>query len=119
MASAAFFIIPAGKKAGDKWTDSLSEAGMKGLKSYELKSVDKDEAIVIMNTTSKGSISKEVQGMQMEVNMNTTSESKIKTNTLTGLVKKNSTSATMEGTLDMMGQSMPITMKMTTEIEFE
>ena len=119
MASSAFFIIPQGKKAGDKWTDSLSEDGMKGLRNYELKAIDKDEATVIMKTTSKGSITKEVQGMQMEINMNTASESNLRTNITTGLVKKNSTSSTMEGTLDMMGQSMPISMKMTTELEVD
>lgn len=119
MANGAFFVIPKGKKAGDKWSDSLSEAGMKGLKNYELKSIDKEEAIIIMHSTSKGTISKEVQGMQMDIMMNTTSESKIITNITTGLVKNNSTSATMEGTLDMMGQSMPISMKLTTETEVE
>lgn len=119
MTTAAFFIIPQGKKAGDKWSDSLSEEGMKGLRNYELKAIDKDEATVVMKTTSKGSITKEVQGMQMEINMNTTSESNLRTSLTTGIVKKNSTSATMEGTLDMMGQSMPITMKMTTEIEVD
>ena len=92
---------------------------MKGLRNYELKAIDKDEATVIMKTTSKGSITKEVQGMQMEINMNTASESNLRTNITTGLVKKNSTSSTMEGTLDMMGQSMPISMKMTTEVEVD
>ena len=117
IATAAFFIIPTGKKPGDKWTESFSEAGMKGLRNYELKSIDKDEATIEIKSTSKGIITKEVQGMQMEMNMNSKSESTLRTNINTGIVKKNSTSATMEGTMDIMGQSMPINMKMTTEIE--
>ena len=119
MASAAFFVIPTGKKAGDQWSDSSSEAGMKGVRNYELQSISNDEATILLKTVSKGIISKEVQGMQLEMNMNTTAQSIITTNVQTGLVKKNSTTGTVEGTLDMMGQSMPISMKMTSEVVFE
>ena len=119
MVSSAFFIIPKGKKIGDKWSDSSTEAGMKGVRNYELQSTSKDEATILLKTISKGVISKESQGMQMEMNMTTTAQSIIKTNIITGLVKKNSTSGTVEGTLDLMGQSMPISMKMTSEVIFE
>ena len=119
MVSSAFLLIPQGKKIGDKWLDSSTEAGMKVVRNYELQSLTKDEATVLLKTVSKAVISKEVQGMQMEMNMNTTAQSIIKTNILTGLVKKNSTTGTVEGTLDMMGQSMPISMKMSSEVVFE
>lgn len=117
--SSAFFIIPQGKKAGDKWSDSTTEAGIKGVRNYELQSISKEEATILLKIVSKGVISKEIQGMQMEMNMNTTAQSIIRTNVTTGLVKKNSTTGTVEGTLDMMGQSMPISMKMSSEVVFE
>ena len=119
MVSSAFFIIPQGKKAGDKWSDSTTEAGIKGVRNYELQSISKEEATILLKIVSKGVISKEIQGMQMEMNMNTTAQSIIRTNVTTGLVKKNSTTGTVEGTLDMMGQSMPISMKMSSEVVFE
>ena len=119
MVSSAFFIIPQGKKAGDKWSDSTTEAGIKGVRNYELQSISKEEATILLKIVSKGVISKEIQGMQMEMNMNTTAQSIIRTNVVTSLVKKNSTTGTVEGTLDMMGQSMPISMKMSSEVVFE
>lgn len=55
----------------------------------------------------------------MEMNMDTTSESNLSTNITTGLIKKNSTFPTMEASLDMMGQSLPITIKSTANTFFQ
>lgn len=116
--AAAFFYIPAGKKVGDTWSDSVSENGMKGLKTFELQSVKDNIATVAVKTKSKGSISKEMQGMQMEISMDGTSLGVIIVDIKTGLVKKNTQDSDVTGTLDMMGQSIPLTIKMTSNSDY-
>jgi hypothetical protein len=118
-AANAFFVIPTGKKIGDKWTDSTTEAGMKGIKSYELKSLNDAIATIAVKTTAKGTITKEAQGMQFEINMTSTGDGTMLVNTKNGLVKKNDIKSDIVGTLEMMGQSLPITMKMTASSVFE
>ncbi|MCY7293682.1 MAG: DUF6263 family protein [Ferruginibacter sp.] len=118
-AASAFFVIPTGKKAGDKWTDSTTEAGMKGIKNYELKSINDGIATIAVKSSAKGTISKEVQGMQLDINMTSTGDGAMIVDTKTGLVKKNDVTSDVNGTLDVMGQSMPITMKMVASSVFE
>ena len=115
----AFFVIPAGKKTGDKWTDSTFEAGLKGIKTYELKAINNGVATVGVIATAKGIINKETQGMQLEMNMNSTGDGTMIVDTKSGLVKKNDFTSDVTGTLDVMGQSMPITMKMVSSTVFE
>ena len=117
--AAAFFYIPNGKKIGDKWSDSLSEAGMKGLKTFELKSIVDNIATIAITTKSKGTISKEAQGMQFDITMDGTGNGEIIVDTKTFLVRKNTLSNDVNGTLDMMGQSMPLTIKSVATTVFE
>jgi hypothetical protein len=117
--AAAFFYIPNGKKAGDKWTDSVNEAGMKGLKNFELKSIVDNVATIAITTKSKGTISKEAQSMQFEIAMDGTGDGIILVNTKTFLVKKSTLNNDVNGTLDMMGQSLPITVKTSTSTVFD
>ena len=115
----AFFYIPIGKKIGDKWVDSVNEAGMKGLKNYELKNIVDNVATIAITTKSKGTISKEAQGMQFEIAMDGIGNGIILVNTKTFLVKKSTLNNDVNGTLDMMGQSLPITIKSFTSTVFE
>ena len=117
--ASAFFYIPNGKKVGDKWADSVNEAGMKGLKNFELKSIVENVATIAVTTKSKGTISKEAQGMQFEIAMEGKGEGIILVNTKTFLVKKNTLNNDVNGTLDMMGQSLPITIKSSASTVFE
>ena len=118
-AASAFLVIPAGKKIGDKWTDSTNEVGMKGIKTYELKSMIEGLAIIAVKASAKGIISKEAQGMQFDITMNSTGDGSMLVDTKTGLVKKNDITSDVTGTLDMMGQSIPISMKMIASSVFE
>ena len=117
--AAAFFYIPKDKKIGDVWSDSVNEAGMKGIKNFELKSIDDKSATIAIKTKSKGTISKEIQGMQMDIAMDGTGEGIIIVDTKTSLVKKSTANNDVSGTLDMMGQSIPLTLKMTSKTEFK
>ncbi|MEJ7610531.1 MAG: DUF6263 family protein [Ferruginibacter sp.] len=118
-AAAAFFVLPEGKKAGDKWTDSTSEAGIKVIKYFELQSVKDGIATVLLEALTKGSIEKEAESMQMTITINGITKSTILSDLNTGLVKSNTSNGNIEGTLDMMGQSMPITMTINSVTRFE
>lgn len=121
VASAAFFVIPAGKKAGDKWSDSSAAPipGLTAKKDYELQSVKDGIATLVVKTTTKGSISKEVQGMQLDMTINGTTDMTMTTDTKTGLVKKSVTTGNTEGTMEVMGQSINFTMSSTGNSVFE
>lgn len=117
--AAAFFYIPNGKKVGDKWADSVNEAGMKGLKNFELQSIVDNVATIAVITKSKGTISKEAQGMKFEIAMDGTGGGLISVDTKTFLVKKSTLNNDVNGTLDMMGQSLPITIKSSASTVFQ
>lgn len=111
IVSNTFFVIPAGKKVGDSWVDSSSEAGMKRIKTIQYKSLNADVATLNVSTVVKGTMSKETQGMQMEITINGTTDAAIEVNTTNSIVKKNTSKGEVNGSIDVMGQSVPITMK--------
>jgi hypothetical protein len=117
--AAAFFVLPADKKAGDKWSENTEIQGLKGTKNYELKSIADGIATLIVKVTGKGTITKETKGMQIEMDLETTGENTITVDTKTGRVKKNAGTADMTGTMGVMGQTFPMTMKSIVSTEFE
>ncbi len=117
-AGTAFFVIPTNKKNGDSWIDSSSNGKMKEVKTYTLKSSDAGIATVQLFSTMEGSNSMEVQGMQMEMALSAKTEGEIFVDTKNSLVKKRSSVMDLTGTLDMMGQSVPITSKAVVNITY-
>jgi hypothetical protein len=111
LVSGAFFILPVDKKVGDKWTDSLNQDGMKGLRNFELLSIKDGTATIGLKTTNSGTLSKEMQGMQIEMTMKSVGDGTMSVDTKSGIVKKNIVTGSTEGTMDLMGQSMPFTLK--------
>jgi hypothetical protein len=119
LVSSAFFTIPAGKKVADKWTDSLTQDGMKAMKTYELQSIKDNIATILLKTSTNGTMSKEMQGMQIEMTMTGKGDAIMTVDTKTGLVKKNIVTGNTDGTMDVMGQSMPFSMKVTSTTVYE
>jgi hypothetical protein len=117
--AAAFFLIPADKKTGDKWTENTEIQGLKAVKNYEIKSLENGIATLLVKTTGKGSVTKEAKGMQFELDMETTGENTMIVDTKTGLVKKNTGTVEVTGTMGVMGQTMPMTIKTSVSTEFE
>lgn len=119
IAESAFFILPAGKKAGDSWTDSINVKNeMKGFKTYTLKSLSDNEAVIAIFSKIDGKQNIEMQGMQMDLSINARTEGEVVLNPKTSLVKKSSRVADVTGNMELMGQSMPLTAKMTETAEF-
>ncbi len=115
----AFFMIPAGKKAGDSWTDSSSSKQQKTVKTYTIKSIDKDIATITATGKTESNIQTEFQSLQVTVVMTTKLNSEIIVNTKTSLVSKRNTTSDIDGNLELMGQSQPITGKSTTLAVYE
>ena len=118
-ASAAFYVLPAGKKVGDQWIDSTSEKGMSIVKTYNYKSSENGISKLLINTTTKGTIKKSAQGTEFEITISGTGTTNLEADQKTGLTKRSATTSNMEGAVDMMGQSLPITMSMSSVTTFE
>ena len=118
-ATPAFYVLPPGKKVGDKWTDSTSVKGMNVVKNYSFQSAANGIATVLIKAITKGKLNKSIQGSDIEIAINGTADITMLTDQNSGLVKKSTTTSNIDGSLEMMGQSMPITMKMSTVSTFE
>lgn len=114
-----FFIIPAGKKIGDSWIDSTNVNGMKTINQNVLKSLNNGIAVINVSGKMNGTVSKETQGMQLDITINSTSNAVMEVDTASSIVKKRTDAMDMTGNMEVMGQSMPITAKMnaTTVVE--
>ena len=115
----AFFIIPSAKKAGDNWVDSVKTKDMKEVKTYTLKSINGTEAIVSLFSIMEGSRTIEMQGMQMDITIHAKSEGQIIVNVKNSLVKKRSSVSDITANIEVMGQSMPMTSKVTANTEYK
>lgn len=114
VVASAFEIVPDGKSAGDSWSDSTVEKGAKTVRTYTLKSVTGNEAVVQLVITSNGTNKLNFQEMEFEVKSETKSNAEIVLDISTGVVKKRTNTSDISGSIQMMGQDMPISAKATT-----
>lgn len=114
----AFFIVPAGKKVGDVWMDSVTNNKMKEVKTYTIKSLNGNEASINLFSRMEGTSSVEAQGMQMDITISAKTEGVINVDVKNSLVKKRTSVSDITGTIEMMGQSMPLTSKVTAVTEY-
>lgn len=115
----AFFILPAGKKVGDVWKDSVISKQMKEVKTYTLKSLKGSEAIISLFSNMEGTSTVDAQGMQMEITLSAKTEGEMIVDVKNSLVKKRTSVSDITGNIDMMGQSMPMTSKVTAVTEYK
>ncbi len=115
----AFLIIPAGKKIGDSWSDSASTKEQKTTRTYQIKSIEKNNATVLIIGNVISNIETEISGMQLTMVMTTKTNTEVIVDVTTSLVSKRTSQSTIEGNLDMMGQSLPMTGKSSTTSVYE
>ena len=96
--------------------DSSLDDKLKTVKKYTIKDIKGNEAITGVNITLTGEKTVNTQGMEMTITLNTTTTGEITSDITTGLVKKNELITEMNNTVDMMGNSGPMTGKATTTI---
>lgn len=103
-------------KAGDSWIDSTgTPETMKMVNTYTLKQVNGNEATVeIVGQLAKSGIV-EQQGMQIPMNITGTSTGISVIDMSQGVLKKNDTSMKITGTMELMGQSIPVKMNTTVQ----
>ncbi len=111
IVSGAFEMIPQGKSAGNSWSDTTNAKDMKTIRTYTLKSVTGNEAVIQINTVTKAVNKLNFQEMEFEIKSETKTTGEIITDINTGLVSKRTTVSDITGSIQMMGQDMPITAK--------
>lgn len=114
VVSGAFELIPAGKKAGDTWTDTTVSKEMKAIRTYTLISVSAEEAVIQVDAIITALNKLDFQGMEFEIKTETKLTGETVTNAATSLVKKRTTQSEVTGSFQLMGQDMPITAKTNT-----
>lgn len=115
----AFELIPAGKKPGDTWTDSTVDKESKTIRKFTFKSLADTGAVVTINATMETTGTMEMMGMSVDVSTTTETTSEILFDPATALVRRKSSEANLSGSFQVMGQSAPITAKVTTVSVYE
>ncbi len=116
--SDAFLIIPSDKKIGDSWDVTITNKGLTTKKTYTLKSIDQTTATLQVSGTTTGTVEQEVQGMTMNMTMDTKVKGQLKVNIQTGVVFESNSDMDMNNSMDMMGQQMQISSKGTTAVTY-
>ena len=113
-AGIAFEIIPTGKKIGDSWSDSSVNGDIKTYSYYTLKAINGNNAIILLTGKQKISKKMEQQGMEINVKMESILSGEGIVEMTTGLLQQRKTVLDGTGTAELMGQSIPMTSKITT-----
>lgn len=113
MVTGAFELIPAGKKVGDSWSDSISTKESKTVRNFTLRSIEGDVAIIDLKAKVESTIKLEMQEMEMEMKSTTNITGDITTDITTGRVKQRNSVSEINGTMQLMGQDVPVTAKAT------
>ncbi len=108
-----FQVLPKGKKQGDSWTDSTIVEGSKTYKTYTLKEIKGNDAIVTLSGTQSTNKKIEQQGMEVNVTMESKLTGESTVDLATGIVRQKSLVMDGAGNADAMGQAIPITTKIT------
>lgn len=114
-ANAAFEILPAGKKAGDSWSDSTITDEVKTYRNYTIKEVKGNDATIILTGTQTTRKKVEQQGMEIDVKMEGKLSGEGVVDIATGIIRERTTIIDGTGSAEMMGQSIPVTTKVTTK----
>ncbi|MEO6729722.1 MAG: DUF6263 family protein [Ferruginibacter sp.] len=113
-ASAAFTIIPSGKKVGDTWSDSSITDAAKIYTTYTFKALDGKNATIVSTGKQLIKMKVEQQGMEINLTMDGILSSEGIIDISTGLIKQKTTTLNATSTTEVMGQSIPGTTKVTT-----
>jgi len=113
---AAFTVVPTGLRPGESWTDSTITEDVKTYTTYTLKSSNGTESAFTLTGTQR--VSKKMTQMEMEVVVNLTGKmtGEGTVDNRTGIIKKSTIMLESTGTSEVMGQSIPITSKVTSSV---
>lgn len=113
--SALIAIPAAGVKVGDSWNDSTITKENKVRNTYTLKQVNGNDAIVDVKGTLNVDREMEQQGMAMLMSMNGTITGELTFDTKSGLIKTRKQNTKATGSIEVQGQTVPLTLDTTAE----
>ena len=108
VVSGAFKLVPQGKNVGDQWADTTTEKDQKTIRTYTLKSVSGNDALIQLDIVTTANTKLDMQGMEFEIKTTTKTSGDITTDINTGLLKTKNTKSEITGSLQLMGQDVPI-----------
>lgn len=112
----ALITIPAsGVKVGDSWNDSSITKENKVRNTYTLKQVNGNDAVVDVKGTLNVDREMEQQGMAMQMSMNGTITGELTFDTKSGLIKTRKQNTKATGSIEVQGQTVPLTLDTTAE----
>jgi hypothetical protein len=104
-------------KEGFTWSDSSSSSeGSSVINHYTVMKVSKEELVVRVLSTCKIITTQQQMGMEMKINMQGASTGTRSYNLTTGILKSSTNTFTASGNNEMMGNTIPVTMKGTAVI---
>ncbi len=104
-------------KPGDSWTDSSgTDATIKTVTTYTLKSISGDGVLVSFTGTLSKSGTIEQSGMEIQMDMTGAIKGESTYEPGSGLLKTSTSSSDIKGTLGVMGQNAPISATVTANI---
>jgi hypothetical protein len=112
-AKMAFLPISKKAKEGASWQDSVSADGVTRVTNYLIKEIKGNTATISVSGTENRDTKMEMQGMEISTKTagKFTGEESVEINT--GVIFQNNTSADASGTISVMGQDIPTTIKAT------
>jgi Family of unknown function (DUF6263) len=110
--SSIFYLLPKDKKVGDKWSETIDKDGIKVINNYEIQILTATTATILLNTTSKGSTTQDMNGQSVEVTVDSKSAGSFVVDITTGVIKQSQSETDMTTNMEVAGQSMAITNKM-------
>lgn len=114
IADNMFLLMPKNLKVGDAWSDSLIADGMKTYRDYTVKSLQGNDATLTLS--GKQTINKVMdnQGMEMTLAMEAKLSGEMIVDVASSVIKQKTLLSDGTGSMDMMGQSVPMTTKVET-----
>lgn len=114
-----FLPVDAKLKEGSNWYDSSSTAEMSYVKTYTLKTKSKSSNTVSLAMETKNTTEVDAQGMPLTLNMKSKTDATIDADAQTSLINSKKGTVEIDGSMEVMGQSMPISGTVTLNISNE
>lgn len=104
-----------GVKVGESWSDSTSDDNGKTFTTYTLKEVNGGNGLVTLSANMAISREMEQQGMTMQMDMTGTTIGEYTFDVSTGIIKTRKATTKSSGTIEVAGQSMPVSIESTVQ----
>ena len=104
-----------GVKVGESWSDSTSDENGKTFTTYTLKEVNGGNGLVTLSANMAISREMEQQGMTIQMDMTGTTIGEYTFDVATGIIKTRKATTKSSGTIEVAGQSMPVSIETTVQ----